>query len=221
MKPLKEAGDDARYGGKAAGLSRLILAGIRVPPGVAFTWDEDEIQVGDFAVPGPTWAVRSSAVGEDGAKQSMAGQYTTVLNVQPQDVLDAVRQVRQGRGEARMGVVVQQQIEAFRSFVVFTRDPDNQAPGVLIEGVRGPCSRLVNGEVTPSTYRVHEGQIVSQTHGDENLHAESRLILRVAELALRIETVMGCPQDIEMVEGEQPGYLPNLWVVQSRPVTTF
>ena len=93
-------GDEAAHdplltGGKAAALSRL-AAGFRVPPGfvlttAAFEWSREltgailEVAyarlgqiVGDET---PRVAVRSSAVDEDGATTSFAGQHETYLSL--------------------------------------------------------------------------------------------------------------------------------------------
>ena len=103
LVPLADA-DAARIGGKAAGLRRLLLAGLPVPrswvlPFDAFRatlaanrlrGDEPDLaaRLRAATVPFPLarpsatpLAVRSSAAGEDGAVRSHAGQLTSVLGV--------------------------------------------------------------------------------------------------------------------------------------------
>ncbi|HMT50466.1 MAG TPA: PEP/pyruvate-binding domain-containing protein, partial [Dietzia sp.] len=91
---------DGRYGGKAAGLAELRRLGLDVPPGFVIADASADLVVVDLsrwftrmAEAGATpVAVRSSAVGEDGAEQSFAGQYDTVLGVDSAEALaDAVR----------------------------------------------------------------------------------------------------------------------------------
>ena len=107
--PLAAAHDAALVGGKAASLSRLINAGLPVPPGFALTTAAFEAwrDAGRDAIPAEilaalldayralgdvTVAVRSSATAEDGAAMSMAGQYETMLGVRGEAQLqDAVR----------------------------------------------------------------------------------------------------------------------------------
>ena len=103
--PLVEADTEELYGAKAVGLGDALRAGLPVPPGVALPGPEvDSIASGEVAattalleaveaLPTPL-AVRSSAVGEDSAGASFAGQHITVLNVpSAEDVEAAVRAV--------------------------------------------------------------------------------------------------------------------------------
>lgn len=116
-------------GGKAAGLGRLLRAGLPVPDGVVVPFDADAgqeelrrwlVKAGD-----PVVAVRSSAVDEDTAARSAAGQYDSFLGVRGVDaVADAVRACRESLWSARatayrdgaapgaMAVIVQRQVEA-------------------------------------------------------------------------------------------------------------
>src|ERR1035441_3070154 len=89
---LADASDTGLFGSKAVGLGDAIRKGIPVPPGVALSGavvegaaagDEDVIRkvtelVASLHTP---LAVRSSAVDEDGADASFAGQHLTLLNV--------------------------------------------------------------------------------------------------------------------------------------------
>src|SRR6266568_4163649 len=84
-------------GAKAANLGDLLRAGFPVPDGVVVLGDGDPELLGDGR-----FAVRSSAVAEDLADASFAGQYETVLNVEGADALrDAIRHVRASAASAR------------------------------------------------------------------------------------------------------------------------
>ncbi|ELB92153.1 pyruvate, water dikinase [Rhodococcus wratislaviensis IFP 2016] len=85
MLPLPDASE--RCGVKARNLGRLLRAGYRVPDGFVIPdplgdpgW-EREIEAGLHRLgPGP-FAVRSSALAEDGVESSFAGQLATTLGV--------------------------------------------------------------------------------------------------------------------------------------------
>src|SRR5262249_25569363 len=103
---LREAFDPNVFGGKAVQLGEALRAGLPVPDGVALsaTW-VDRLVSGDSGaveelrgflpeVHQPV-AVRSSAVGEDSAGASFAGQHATLLHIDPEvdAIVAAVRQV--------------------------------------------------------------------------------------------------------------------------------
>src|SRR4051794_24916437 len=93
---LADAHDDAVFGSKAVGLGDAIRGGLPVPPGFALSGpvvdavasSEDQaieaVAESVRTLTGP-FAVRSSAVGEDSAGASFAGQHITLLNVPTAD----------------------------------------------------------------------------------------------------------------------------------------
>lgn len=118
----------------------------------------------------PRVSVRSSAVGEDGVA-SFAGQYESVLNVAPQEVIDAYRTVIASKytpraltyrinyglsdRETPMAVLVLEMIDAGVSGVIYTLDPEDSRGGTLaIHSIWGLGKLLVDGSVTPSVIRV-------------------------------------------------------------------
>ena len=163
-----------QIGGKAAGLGRLLAAGCRVPPFfvVPPTWsesvDRQALQDALGALGDGPFAVRSSAVAEDGASASFAGQLDTVLGARNiEEVLAAITHCRKsgdteslkayceihGIQAGDVAVVVQQMIEGEGSGVAFSRDPED--PGfVLISAAWGLGEGVVQGTVNCDTYRV-------------------------------------------------------------------
>jgi pyruvate, water dikinase len=117
-------------------------------------------------------AVRSSAVGEDSAEATFAGQQETYLWVRGADsVCDAVRDCwaslysptaisyRARLGEAgekpAMGVTVQRMVDAEVSGVMFTCNPVSGDPSMVsINASWGLGLSVVGGEVTPDEYLV-------------------------------------------------------------------
>ena len=139
-----------------------------------------------FAALGGPVAVRSSAIGEDGASASFAGQHATVLGVIcAQTLVAAIKKVRESAhapsaiayrkrlgldAAPRMGVVVQRLIDADKAGVLFTKNPMTGADERVIEASWGLGEAVVAGLVTPDCYRVtREGRVVERAAGDKDI----------------------------------------------------
>jgi Pyruvate phosphate dikinase, AMP/ATP-binding domain/Cyclic nucleotide-binding domain len=190
---LDDARDESLYGSKAVGLGEATRAGLPLPPGVAIAGDLVEAvaggdaaaieQVGELVRPlGGPLAVRSSAVDEDGADASFAGQHLTLLNVpSADDVGAAVREVwwsansdsaityRQRVGmfaRPSVGVVVQALLDPESAGVMFTRNPITGADERLIEAGWGLGEAVVAGLVIPDSYTIGpSGEVLERTPG--------------------------------------------------------
>ena len=181
-------------------------------------------------------AVRSSAVSEDGAAASFAGQQETYLNVHGIDaVLGHVQEcwasffspralfyrARKGvLGDTRMAVVVQEMVQAEKSGVMFTVDPiRGRHECMIIEGAAGLGEAVVSGEITPDHYVVsrHDGSIEDQyIPGDAAPVLTPDELDRLRALGLHLEQFFGSPQDVEWcIRGRA------IFLVQSRPITTL
>ena len=122
----------------------------------------------------PSVAVRSSALDEDGAVASFAGQHETYLNiVGPEAVAEAVvrcwaslhspraLEYRRKQGltldGARIAILVQQLVPADVSAVLFSANPVSGSQGeVVINASWGLGESIVGGTVTPDTYVVRK-----------------------------------------------------------------
>jgi pyruvate, water dikinase len=198
VSALREVFDTASFGGKAVQLGEAIRAELPVPDGFALSVEavngivrgdpgalqQLRVRVADLR---QTVAVRSSAVGEDSAGASFAGQHATCLHIDPNAdaVAAAVRHVwESGRsesarayrkrlgiqGEARVGVVVQRMIEPATAGVLFTLDPSNGEDVRVIEASWGLGEAVVAGLVTPDRYRVaRSGEILERQAGCKDL----------------------------------------------------
>lgn len=118
----------------------------------------------------PMCAVRSSAVGEDGATVSFAGQHATYYYVEQADVeqriVDCWLSIWNAEAQSyrrefgivetpRMGVIVQLMVAAEVAGVTFTRDPmGRHRDALVIESCWGLGAALVDGRVTPDSYVV-------------------------------------------------------------------
>jgi len=191
--PLEEVHDDSVFGSKALGLGEAARGGLPLPPGIALAGsiveevasgeEEAIVQVAEAVrVLTLPVAVRSSAVDEDGASASFAGQHITLLNVRTVEaVTDAVREVwwsansdsaityRQRVGLLRrpsVGVVVQSLLAPTVAGVMFTQNPINGADERIIEASWGLGEAVVAAQVIPDTYRIdRSGQILQRTAG--------------------------------------------------------
>ena len=178
---LADVADTSIFGSKAVGLGQAIRAGLPVPPGFALAGPlveavaaadrEAMAQVAEAVAPlGWPVAVRSSAVDEDGADASFAGQHLTLLNVSSTDDLStALREIwwsansdsaityRKRVGlftRPSVAVVVQALLDPETAGVMFTRNPINGADERMIEASWGLGEAVVAGLVIPDSYRI-------------------------------------------------------------------
>ena len=191
--PLDQAFEESVYGSKAVGLGEAARSGLPLPPGVALSGPVVEAVAGGDAQAiegvatlvrplGSPLAVRSSAVDEDGAEASFAGQHLTLLNVPGADaVQDALREIwwsansdsaityRQRVGlfhRPSVGVVVQSLLDPDSAGVMFTRNPINGADERMIEASWGLGEAVVAGMVIPDTFRIgRSGEVLERTPG--------------------------------------------------------
>ena len=171
---------------------------------------------------GKKLAVRSSAVGEDG-KLSFAGQYKSLLHVDPADFFDAYRQILAGKYTPRaiayriraglpdeqvpMAVLVLEMIDGRESGVVYSSGINNSdETGIYI--VSGTGEKLVGGEVKAKEYFIKKTK-------DAEFPADSPPYLnRLRSHALELEKLFGKPQDIEWVADVND----RLLLLQTRPL---
>lgn len=190
--------------------------------------------------------VRSSARGEDSAAAACAGQLDSFLQIRALDeTFLAVRrcwasywshrslayQLARGIALHGMGVIVQRQVDARFSGVLFTRD-SNDAPGhdrgfMVMEYGSGLGDTLVSGAVTPKRLRISwdaidrsdptDGTARASTDSPDDAEPtlDAAVVGQLARLGRRLERELDAPQDIEWAVDRENG----VHVVQSRPIT--
>jgi len=234
---------EARYARALDALTRAPLPG------------ELETAVRDAAIAllatGGTLVVRSSATLEDSAVASFSGMLESYADIASADgVIGALKRcwasaflpraarylAEKGHAPAELlvAVVVQRQIEAERSGLIFSRDPANRySSAVVIEAIRGAGEDLVSGEATPERYRysfasrrvtvtrmtgegVADGP-ASPLAAELEPDAEPRLaedeVARLAAWGREAEERFGTPQDLEWAYADG-----QFWLLQSRPL---
>ncbi len=192
-------------------------------------------------VPGVALAVRSSAVGEDSAHASFAGQLDSILRVSTDEELEralracwasywsaralAYRLAGRGRLDG-MAVLVQALVPSRVSGVLFTAAP---VPGLvgpdelLVEYGAGWGDAIVGGAVNPGRLAVGGDGVAwrelarpeAAAAGLDRLFPTRRSVAGLARAARAIASELGGPQDIEWtLDGRG-----RLSVLQARPIT--
>ncbi len=230
LVPLGSSMHAQVYGGKAARLSEAWCAGLAVPPGFALHPDGVARTAQHNLLPHEraalehalapfkdgAVAVRSSAIGEDGASASFAGQHATFLNVRGLDgVLSAIAKVwasgqteaarryraRMGiAGEPRVAVIVQALVPAEVAGVLFTIDPiSGSGERWIVEASWGLGEAVVGGLVTPDRYVIaRTGELLERELGRKDV------VIVADEHGGTIEVVINDPARVQGVcLGEQ------------------
>ena len=225
-------------GGKAESLARMLHMGLPVPGGYVIPAQAFE---GGRLKPGAseelsrlvrklssgqhTYAVRSSAIGEDGAENSFAGAYETVLDVKPADIENAVMTVAASAGNERVGVyaeergtqaggtavVIQRYIRPDYAGVLFTADPISGSRGRMTGSfVRGAGEKLVSGEGMDGEFTIDA--VRYSYSGSADMSPYAKKLFKYAKKTASD----GVPKDIEWaVSGGR------VYILQSRPITTL
>lgn len=187
--PFSKAYDISLYGAKAVGLGDATRFGLLIPAGIALSGDLVEAVALKEASSikkvmkameslQPPFAVRSSAIDEDGAEASFAGQHLTLLNIHSIDqVPDAIcevwwsansdaaityRQRVKQFTRPSVGVVVQRLLNPSTAGVMFTENPITGEDERLIEASWGLGEAVVAGLVVPDHFRINRLGIIQE-----------------------------------------------------------
>ena len=238
----------AAAGGKGGALARLRQAGYPVPEGLVILPSAFEagvlVPAAWEAVRGwvaglqagpeggtPALAVRSSALNEDSAQASFAGEFESVLDVRGEAALrEAIAVVWRSQSTERvraysgalglapaaegsaMAVVVQRLVRADLAGVLFTADPVSGDRARMVGNfVRGLGDRLVSGEADAEQFTL--AQPHGRYTGPAALKPHARALFRLGQ---RLEQALGMPQDIEWAIANG-----RLSLLQARPITTL
>lgn len=203
------------------------------------------------------FAIRSSALSEDSEQASFAGEFESRLNLSSDQAIreaihlvyhsrysEKVQAYSQARGMAatqEVAVVVQMQVAADRSGVMFTANPTNGIrTQVMINAAWGLGEAIVSGAVTPDMVSVDketkrvvsrqtatkEVMTVRTTGGTQERPVETgkqkHAVLSDAEavglanLGAQIEGLYDMPMDIEWAASGEA-----FFILQARPITAI
>ncbi len=231
-------------GGKAFVLAELSRRGFKVPP--FFVIPPEAIESGSLSeegrrhvkaacleLPSVQFAVRSSGRAEDGAVDSHAGQFLTVLNVAIEDVsaaaervfasglessVSAYRVARGLNGIDMPSVIVQAMVKARAAGVAFAADPvSGRRDQVLVAATAGLGDALVSGEVSGEAWRfsLPHLEMLEAPDGKSVLSLESART--IAQMCAEVTNERGVPQDIEWAWAENDN---EPFLLQARPITS-
>ena len=233
--------EDQPVGGKAKGLKVLKELGLKVPDSFVIIHPnghelpEDLLRshLKDLGE-GPK-AVRSSAVSEDGAHASFAGQFESYLNVSGTEEIrkairkcvdsvfaDRISQYSQNihhKADTRISIIIQNMVDARKAGVIFSADPvSNRRDRMMINVSSGTGEDLVGGKKDAVQYLVYRSgnNIPSQIRRNGDMLSAEQL-RELIEGAKKAEKAYRSPVDLEWAI-DSGGVIH--WL-QVRPITTL
>ncbi|MCL6621640.1 MAG: pyruvate, water dikinase [Syntrophobacterales bacterium] len=169
LQAMEQGGLDDLY--RLSSEIQLEIIRGEVPPELAAAITDAYAQLAARLGQAPKVAMRSSAIGEDAVETSFAGQYRSELNVSPDNLLSAYKEIlaskyaltaltyRLHKGlrdeDVPMCVGCMAMVEAASGGVMYSRDPtDIRRRVVLINSVHGLAKAVVDGTVTPDVWEI-------------------------------------------------------------------
>lgn len=230
-------------GGKGCMLSKMFQAGYPVPGGFVIlpsafkenilnedAWNKIKHYLKEIRKDNESalFAVRSSALSEDSAQASFAGEFETVLNVKTdEEIQRAIYEVFSSRESERVkayssvqgmdqshqiAVVIQIMIQSEISGVLFTADPITGSHESMTGNfVFGLGEQLVSGEANAYPFNIMRPKRKYEGPSEFKKYAPE-----LYKYASKLETEYGAHQDIEWAVSNG-----KLYILQARPITTL
>jgi len=219
LRDLSLISDHHLFKNRTEKIRTLIQSG-SVPPAIV---EAIEQELRSFSPAVAEWAVRSSALGEDG-QSSYAGQFDTFLNISADNLPAAYRsvlasgysdramqyriEVGSAEIDAPMAVLFMPMIDARVAGVIYSRDPEDKGSDrMMINAVRGLAEDMVQGRAAADVFwasRTEPGEILERRPAydavpgkNKDVSISTAEVKTLVESALQIEKHFGRPQDIE------------------------
>ncbi|MCB2311739.1 hypothetical protein LGL55_10795 [Clostridium tagluense] len=185
---------------------------------------------------GGKYVVRSSALCEDNDAYSMAGMFSSFINLNSfEEVKVSIKKCFASLfndrviayfvnndlnfSDLKMCVIIQQFVVGEYSGVNFSVDTIDMDKDVMhINVVNGICDEYVSGKVSSAFYKINKktGEIIEERIPETFLKPSKDMIDRLYEITLKIEGIFGKYQDIEWTIRHN-----KIYILQARPITTF
>ena len=223
-----------KIGKKAERLFELAENGFNVPSLFCVNEIPKEEELLSFLNEGREFSVRSSALCEDSADYSFAGQFDTFLFVKRDNVQEKIKECFSSTekenvisyckengiepGSIKMTVIVQEMIDADFSGVIFSANPQ----GILNESVIvmgcGTGDNVVEEktDVTTCYYNRTDKKYYTVKNGDNSPTMTDELIEKLISLCEKAEGSFGRLIDIEFAVKNN-----EVFILQVRPITTI
>lgn len=223
-----------KIGKKAERLFVMKENGFNVPTLFCVNEIPDEKQLLSFLKEGREFSVRSSALCEDSADHSFAGQFDTFLFVKKDKVREKIKECFLSAEKdnvasyckengikpdsIKMTVIIQEMIDADFSGIIFSANPQ----GILNESVIvvgcGTGDNVVEEktEVTTCYYNRTDKKYYTEKNGESSPSLSHELIEKLISICEKAEEVFGKLIDIEFAVKNN-----EVFTMQVRPITTL
>ncbi len=182
------------------------------------------------------YAVRSSALCEDNDTYSMAGMFSSFINLNSfEEIKASIKKCYASLfkdkvityflnnnlsfEELKMGVIIQQFVVGDYSGVNFSVDTIDMDKDIMhINVVKGLCDDYVSAKVSSAFYKVNKktGEILEERTPENFIAPSKDIIDSLCEVTLKIERIFDKYEDIEWTIRNN-----KIYILQARPITTF
>lgn len=157
------------YGSKSINLAKLMEYGFNIPNGYVLS-NEDILNLENLTLPtlnSSLYAIRSSAIGEDGKQNSFAGIFKSIINSEKENITENITEVfnsffsKKAQVYTKLrntsfipSILIQEMIKSDLSMVAFI---ENNKYTISIQ--YGECNNIVSGKENSFEYEFYENEI--------------------------------------------------------------